>query len=90
MKSIIDEGAQYALVEDNEYTDDKTRKDLEVTIAMGNNKSAQSEESQWFTKKNYDKEVHVDRTWMLPVTKESITSIKGAGVNTIEVKTNSR
>jgi hypothetical protein len=46
LKSIIDEGAQYALLEDNEYTDDKTRKDLEVTIARGNNKSAQSEESQ--------------------------------------------
>ena len=83
LKDIIDEGASYAVMEDPEYTDAIKRQDLEATIERGNNKSAKSKESEEFIKKNYDKEV--DRAWMLPVTKESITSIKGAGVIPIGV-----
>ena len=52
-------------------------------ISRGNHKLATSKEHADSLLQNYEKEV--ERWWMLPVTFECVTKIKGAGVITVVV-----
>ena len=81
-KKIITEGVNYNL----EDIPDRTRRsDLLAQLARGNHKSASEPENKPTLIKNYDKEVSYG--WMIPITKECKTKLKGAGVIPIGVAT---
>ena len=81
-KKIITEGVDYNL----EHLPEGTRRsDLLAQIERGDHKSASEPENEPTLLKNYDKEVSYG--WMIPVTKECTTKLKGAGVIPIRVAT---
>lgn len=75
MNEIMTHGVSYSL---KDLPEQIRKDDLEYMIARGNHKSAISEENEVTLLKSYEKEVEYGL--MLPVTFESVTKIKGAGV----------
>ena len=80
MSKIISEGLDYPLTD---LPDKVLKADMVAMMDRGNHKSATSPEVEPTLLKNYTKEVK--HGWMLPITLESVTKIKGAGVIPIGV-----
>ena len=75
MTTIISEGVLYPL----RTTTEAVRKaDITHMISRENHKSTTAPQNEPTLLKNYNKEVN--RGWMLPITIESVSKIKGAGV----------
>ena len=75
MTSIILEGVSYPL---STTTEAEHKADIIHMISRGNHKSATTPQNEPTLLKNYNKQV--DKVWMLPITIESVSKIKGAGV----------
>ena len=77
-KDIITKGAAYGFDEKKKYNKETRIANLHTSIKRGNNKSALDPAQEDFIRKNYQKEV--TKGWMLPIPKEEVQKIKGAGV----------
>ena len=75
LKQIATKGITYEL---EELSEENRRKDLDFMMRRGNHKSASEAENEPALLENYEKEVRYG--WMLPVTIESVSKIKGSGV----------
>lgn len=75
--SIIKHGASYP-IDLQKYSETTRLSDLEAGIVKGNNKSAEHPEGRIALQKAYTKEVN--KGWMIPITIDTLRSVKGAGV----------
>ena len=71
-------GAEYCFKDNLEYSEERRLDDLRHAIERGNNKSALDPEDAPFIQKNQTKEV--EKGWMIPIRKDSVLKIPGAGV----------
>ena len=78
IKDIITKGAAYGFDVKKDYKEETRIADLHSSIKRGNNKSALDPTHKEFIQKNYNKEVK--KGWMLPIPKEAVHKIKGAGL----------
>ena len=83
IKNIITKGCEYNMINE---PDEKTRlSDLLAMIERGNHKSSKSDENFPALQKAFDKEVK--RGWLLPITVESLTKIKGLSIIPLGIAT---